>query len=644
MFNKPTQIALACALLCNFSSQALAQKDSELNPVIVTASKFKQYVQDTPAAITVITADEINKYGIQSVTEAMMRLGGVQGRQDLNGGDEYLLDLGGFGATSEKNQVIVVDGIRMYDETGSFRLSGISIDSVERIEIQRGSAAVLYGEGAVGGVINIITKNTENQRRLGTVGNVDLGIGSYGTKSSRVNLSHSGEVLSGQLHLSDRMSDGYRANSSSREQNAALGLQGRISSSKRFGLNYRSNELYARLPGALSLLQYAQDPTQADPGKLNDWGLIRTSNYGGFFEAEVSGNIIRFNINQRIRDKEGVDYGSPASTYDLRSNNLNLNVRRSDSISLGENTLIYGLETTDWRQVGSYTTANSDARAVFAKNSLNFTDLGMQLDLGARFENLEKNRQGTSVKYDENLTAWDLGVSGKIDKSTTLYGRYARSYRLPGAEEYNYTQANIDLLPQTSLDKELGIKILINATDRLNIRVFRFDLNNELGFDSTVPNTPFRGANVNFSPTYKQGSELDLSGRFSSKVEYGLLYTYLESKFKDGIYAGKDVPISPRHKISIRSLYRFSDSDSVGLQANLISRQVIDGDFANTKEMPSYFILDGSYTRKVKDVDLIFRVRNILDKKYYSYATATGGYSLYPDPGRNYMVTMRLSF
>ncbi len=101
MFNKPTQIALACALLCNFSSQALAQKDSELNPVIVTASKFKQYVQDTPAAITVITADEINKYGIQSVTEAMMRLGGVQGRQDLNGGDEYLLDLGGFGATSE---------------------------------------------------------------------------------------------------------------------------------------------------------------------------------------------------------------------------------------------------------------------------------------------------------------------------------------------------------------------------------------------------------------------------------------------------------------------------------------------------------------------------------------------------------------
>ncbi len=644
MFNKPTQIALACALLCNFSSQALAQKDSELNPVIVTASKFRQYVQDTPAAITVITADEINKYGIQSVTEAMMRLGGVQGRQDLNGGDEYLLDLGGFGATSEKNQVIVVDGIRMYDETGSFRLSGISIDSVERIEIQRGSAAVLYGEGAVGGVINIITKNTENQRRLGTVGNVDLGIGSYGTKSSRVNLSHSGEVLSGQLHLSDRMSDGYRANSSSREQNAALGLQGRISSSKRFGLNYRSNELYARLPGALSLLQYAQDPTQADPGKLNDWGLIRTSNYGGFFEAEVSGNIIRFNINQRIRDKEGVDYGFPASTYDLRSNNLNLNVRRSDSISLGENTLIYGLETTDWRQVGSYTTANSDARAVFAKNSLNFTDLGMQLDLGARFENLEKNRQGTSVKYDENLTAWDLGVSGKIDKSTTLYGRYARSYRLPGAEEYNYTQANIDLLPQTSLDKELGIKILINANDRLNIRVFRFDLNNELGFDSTVPNTPFRGANVNFSPTYKQGSELDLSGRFSSKVEYGLLYTYLESKFKDGIYAGKDVPISPRHKISIRSLYRFSDSDSVGLQANLISRQVIDGDFANTKEMPSYFILDGSYTRKVKDVDLIFRVRNILDKKYYSYATATGGYSLYPDPGRNYMVTMRLSF
>ncbi len=644
MFTNPTKIALACAGIFATLSTPQAQTSSEFDSVIVTASKFKQYIQDTPAAITVITADEISKYGIQSVTEAIMHLGGIQGRQDLNGGEEYLLDLGGFGASSEKNQVIVVDGIRMYDETGSFRLTGISIDSVERIEIQKGSAAVLYGEGASGGVINIITKNTENQKNQGTFGNVDLGGGSYGTKSSRVNLFHSGEVISGQINLSDRMSDGYRVNSSSREQNASLGMQAKISNSKRFGLNYRSNELYARLPGPLSINQYNQDPKQADTSKLNDWGLIRTSNYGAFYETDLSENIIRFSLNQRIRDKEGVDTGYPVSSYDLRSNNLNLNIKRGDKTSLGENTLIYGVEVTDWRQVGSYTTANADSKAIYAKNSLNIVDIASQIDFGFRSEILQKDRQGTVSKYDETLNAWDLGLSTRLNKTSTVYGRYARSYRLPGAEEYNYTITNVDLLPQISFDKEIGFKTSMNPTDRFHARLFRYDITNEIGYDSTVANTPFQGANINFSPTFKQGVELDFFTKVSAKWESGLLYTYQESKFKDGVYAGKDVPVSPRYKISFRSLYKLSKADSIGFQANLISRQVIDGDFTNAKEMPSYFLLDGSYTHKLKDIDLTLRLRNILDKKYYSYATATGGYSLYPDPGRNFMATVRANF
>ncbi len=644
MFTKPTKLALACAGLITTIASTQAQNNSQLNSVIVTASKFKQYIQDTPAAITVITSDDISKYGIQSVTEAIMQLGGIHGRQDLNGGEEYQLDLSGFGATSEKNQVIVVDGIRMYDETGSFRLTGIPIDSVERIEVQKGSAAVLYGEGATGGVINIITKNTESQKSKGTVGNVDLGAGSYGTKSSRVNLFHSGEVISGQVNLSDRMSDGFRANSSSREQNASLGLQGKISNSKRVGLNYRANELYARLPGSLSISQYNENPQQTDSRKLNDWGLIRTSNYGAFFESDLNENIIKFSLNQRIRSKEGVDSGYPVSSYDLRSNNLNVNVKRGDKTNFGENTLIYGVEITDWRQVGSYTTANADSRAIYAKNSLNLIEAGAQIDLGIRLENLDKDRQGTVVKYDEILTAWDFGLSKRVNRTSTIYGRYARSYRLPGAEEYNYTLSNIDLLPQISFDKEIGVKISMSSMDRFHARLFRYDITNEIGYDSSVSNTPFPGANINFSPTFKQGFELDFLKRVSTKWEYGILYTYQESKFKDGVYAGKDVPVSPRSKISFRSLYRLSAVDLIGLQANLISRQFIDGDFENTKGMPSYFLVDGSYTHKLRNIDLTLRIRNILDKKYYSYATATSGYSLYPDLGRNFMATLKANF
>ena len=84
---------------------------------------------------------------------------GVPGRLDLYGGGDYALDLRGFGITADSNQVVVVDGIRINEaDLGGTRLAGISIDSVERIEVIRGSGAVLYGEGATGGVIVITTK------------------------------------------------------------------------------------------------------------------------------------------------------------------------------------------------------------------------------------------------------------------------------------------------------------------------------------------------------------------------------------------------------------------------------------------------------------------------------------------------------
>jgi len=72
----------------------------------------------------------------------------------LYGGGDYSLDLRGFGTTSDNNQVVIVDGIRINEaDLGGTRLAGIPIDSVERIEVIRGSSAVLYGEGATGGAI-----------------------------------------------------------------------------------------------------------------------------------------------------------------------------------------------------------------------------------------------------------------------------------------------------------------------------------------------------------------------------------------------------------------------------------------------------------------------------------------------------------
>ena len=144
---------------------ALAQ--SQLAPVMVTATRFADQADALPLGVSVITAEEIHISGASTVNEAIMRLLGVVGRQDYYGGGDYSLDLRGFGVTADNNQVVIVDGVRLNEaDLGGTRLAGIPIDGVERIEILRGSGSVLYGEGSTGGVIIVTTKAGIGKERM----------------------------------------------------------------------------------------------------------------------------------------------------------------------------------------------------------------------------------------------------------------------------------------------------------------------------------------------------------------------------------------------------------------------------------------------------------------------------------------------
>ena len=158
------QTRLAAAAIVAASTGAVAQSvpatpTTSLAPITVTATRFPESAADLPLGVNVVTAAQIKASGATTVNEAIMKLLGVPGRLDFYGGGDYALDLRAFGTTADNNQVVVVDGIRVSEaDLGGTRLAGIAIDSVERIEVIRGSGAVLYGEGATGGVIAITTK------------------------------------------------------------------------------------------------------------------------------------------------------------------------------------------------------------------------------------------------------------------------------------------------------------------------------------------------------------------------------------------------------------------------------------------------------------------------------------------------------
>ena len=130
--------------------------------MVVTGSKYSEDSLLVPSFITTITKEQIQESGAMTVDEAITRIGGIPSRPSLYGGNELKLDLGGFGDASQNNQLIVIDGAPYQQgDSSENRLSYIPIDQVERIEIQRGASSVLYGNGAVGGVIILLPNQLE---------------------------------------------------------------------------------------------------------------------------------------------------------------------------------------------------------------------------------------------------------------------------------------------------------------------------------------------------------------------------------------------------------------------------------------------------------------------------------------------------
>ena len=160
--SQPLVLAAAVSLCFAAASvPALAQTavGQSLAPIVITGARFDAAAGMAPIGATVITADEIRRAGVTDVNAAIRKIGGVYGRNSLDGSPDFGLDLRGFGTNSSQNLVVVVDGVRVSEsELSNVILSTIPVDTVERIEISRGGASVLYGEGATGGVINIVTK------------------------------------------------------------------------------------------------------------------------------------------------------------------------------------------------------------------------------------------------------------------------------------------------------------------------------------------------------------------------------------------------------------------------------------------------------------------------------------------------------
>ena len=160
----------ACALALPLSCFA------DLGPIVITPTRTEQAQNNSSATVYVLTADQIESSGASTTSEILRGIPGIQVDDLFGNGSQINISVRGFSSTANANTLVLVNGRRLnYSDTASPDLHHILPRDIERIEVLVGSAGSLYGDQAVGGVINIITKKSvDNFHKVSTrVGSFD---------------------------------------------------------------------------------------------------------------------------------------------------------------------------------------------------------------------------------------------------------------------------------------------------------------------------------------------------------------------------------------------------------------------------------------------------------------------------------------
>ena len=633
-------LALAAALTANAQTQ--------LKEVVVTATRFAEPAAPLPFGVSVITAEEIQASGASTVNEAVMKLLGVVGRLDISGGNNYSLDLRGFGVTADSNQVVIVDGLRLNEaDMATAGLASIPIESVARIEILRGTGAVLYGEGATGGVIVVTTKAAMGVQRVSSA-ELYAAVGSHQLRDLRANAVIASGGFSLDVSADDRRSDGHRDNFVSSAQALAVTGQWR-NEWLRLGARAGRNDQDSGLPGALTAAQYAANPRQAQ--SLTDFGSFKKDNAGVFAEATVGDWQLAADANQRTKKYTSVAYGSPYG-YDVDASNYSLRARNARKVGASDNVFVIGVDKGAWERtttqssftpVGTAATARSTA--LYAKDDFTLAATGTRFSIGWRTEEMKKAEAASASNLKERQHAWDLGLSQPLAADVTAYARVGRSFRLANVDEFSFTNPNVSLQAQTSRDMELGARWMLEQS-QVDVRVYRSQLQHEIGYDpaGNGPYGPF-GANVNLDPSRRQGLELESRHALSAAWGLRLNAALRKATFTEGANVGKNLALVPQKTLALRADWRPAPGHTLDAGLNWVASQ--NPDFANACTMPSYTTVDLRYAYRFGAAELALGVANAADHKFYTQAygcTAGVTQSIYPEAGRTVTASLRYKF
>ncbi|ABN60192.1 TonB-dependent receptor [Shewanella baltica] len=652
MGTNPTKIALLIGSLCSFSviAPAMAADDTstaKVNEHLVVIGRSDNTPLNIAANVNVIDAAAIEMSGATSVTEVLRGQSGIQ-ISDNNIGTSFAMR--GFSAsTAVNNTLILLDGRRLNNiDIAAPSLNAIPLNQVERIEILSGSAGVLYGDQAVGGVINIVTKSPEN-----TGGSVQLSGGSFDTYEGRGDVS--GAINKDWRYFftgSYNQGDNYRKHNAN-ETGSILGrIQYKTATDSFFvETSYYDND--RENPGSLTEKQFKDNPRYSGNDKQYSHEMTTAARTG--YQHQLNPNwALAADLDYSDTLVSSLNWGQSRNTRSLLM--FSPKALANYSTRQGELNLVTGLDISrgkaDFDTMARSNVQQMQSAYLQATVPLSHT---LSYVVGGRYarvtdELVDGNVYPNGMDLDENAHAFELGLNYRPTAEHRLYVRADDNFRFAKVDEQAYTSPGVlGLKPQTGRSYEAGWDWTL-ASQTLRVSLYRLDLEDEIVYDSSATKPiggNFDGANVNADASRRYGASADWDWQVTKAVQLGLEYNYIDAEFTDGNNDGKELSWVAKHTGRGYVSMDFAEHFQVFAEAIYTGDHFVEGDNGNEGDKLASYVLGNLALNYNRDAWLAsLRIDNLFDKDYVSagYYGGLWGDSYYSGRGRDIRLTLGYRF
>ena len=594
--------------------------------IIVTASRIEEDSKTTPAYVRVIPEEEIDTK--TTVLDVLKTIPDISVREVSPA--KQSISMGGFGDGGFGRTLVLINGRPVNrPDMSSFDWNTITLSSISRIEIVKGSMSSQYGDQAVAGVINIITKQPE-----GLTTSVSASVIDILTNNQSVFASWGNESAGVAVGLNRTDNKPTRDRSDSTIFSTNIDSYYNFSSLEVKVGGYYSNSEY-QLPGSLTEVQFDSDPDTAN--NQEDEGISTSYGVDGSFDIAAGAVDITVPVSYSVLDFSSAmtSWGSFTDTsIGTLSTGITVNsvFYADDSMEItpigGIDYKLHKLSLDKFSDATRTvkTVENEFARidsAAWTRVKINYLDTYI-LDGGLRYNysNLD-----TTPEVTHNELVYDAGLVYLVSPELSVSMRYGKVFRYPFLDEqvsyyFGPVSVNTDLNPEKGSSYTLSVEYA-DENIRISVAPYLISMDDEIAYNSVT----FQ--NENMGSTLHYGTSVE-SGYSAGMVDISTGYAFDHAEFTD---TKNIIPRVPEHTVYGSIAVSPVKVVTVSTDGRYSSEFYTDDD--NTDSVPGRFEwnMRGDWNIN-EDFTVYLAAKNILDDRTPTFAYSNS--SWYPMPGRTF--------